>query len=434
MTQESLQALEASYNESQGVPTGISFPQMQASASRFLGRLWAGSNSHNSKSLNPNTSHTSMSNNSGIRRSASKQSMASTLNSVESASDASTAPTELSSDPQKPRAKSTMSQNRDRDLHTQIEDLLMALSDLQRQQADLSRELQQEREEREEDHQVAKGMLNHIKEIDSEIDSEKPDGLLAKADERFAGDDPKRSSTLQTKHQLRQDLARWKEMHEVESSRCLDLSRRIEEREQESSSLREQLREARGRIHDGYRDKQRLERTVLDLRSIKTPSSESPTDTVQSPSSDAGDAFSPSGLRELRLVRSNSQKSVASQKNTFNKRSSSLGLQAVLSTEHNKPASDEALLLELVNAKTAEAVAKQELEEVKAKLDSLRRMISGPRTPSQTGKAERSSWLGRSPSLTKTATEPVKPTQPATSGGFFGWGRRASPGNEAAEA
>lgn len=318
-----------------------------------------------------------------------------------------------------------MSQNKDRDLHTQIEDLLMALSDLQRQQADLSRELQQEREEREEDHQVARDMLNHIKGTDSE----KPDELLAKAEDRFAGNDPKRSSTIQTKKQLRQDLTRWKEMHEVETSRCLDLSRRIEESEQESSSLREQLREARSRIHDGYRDKQRLERTVLDLRSIKTSNSDSPTDTVQSPSSDSGDSFSPSGLRELRLVRSNSQKSVASQKTAFNKRSSSLGLQAVLSTENNRPASDEALLLELVNAKTAEAVAKQELEEVKAKLDSLRRMIGG----SPSGKAERGSWLGRSPSLTKTATEPVKPTQPATSGGFFGWGRRASPANEAAE-
>ena len=316
----------------------------------------------------------------------------------------------------------------------------MALSDLQRQQADLSRELQQEREEREEDHQVAKDMLNHIKSAETE-----PADLLVKAEERFSSKEPKRSSTQQTKQQLRQDLSKWKEMHEVETSRSLDLSRRVEESEQENSSLKEQLREARGRIQDGYRDKQRLERTVLDLRSIKTPNSadSSPTDNnsnaIQSPTSDSGTAGTEGGqaaggLRQLQLVRTNSQKTSPQKQKTFNKRSSSLGLQAVLATENNKPASEEALLLELVNAKTAEAVAKQELEEVKAKLDSLRRMIGVSRSPTTVdNSSNRTSWLSRTPSITKTATEPAKPSQP-TSGGFWsGWGRRASPGVEAAE-
>lgn len=305
----------------------------------------------------------------------------------------------------------------------------MALSDLQRQQADLSRDLQQEREEREEDHEVAKSIL---KEIDTD---QLPSELVTKA-ERFNATNPKRTSIPQTKHQLRDDLTRWKEMHEVENSRCRDLSRRIEESEQENSSLKEQLREARGRIQDGYRHKQRLERTVLDLRSVKpslTTTSESSPDTQSlSPSSDSGEGSgsSPNGLRELRLVRSNSQKTGTGQKSTFNKRSSSLGLQAVLSTENNKPASDESLLLELVNAKTAEAVAKQELEEVKAKMDSLRKMIGPQRSPSRAGKENRTSWLARSPStagggLSKTATEPVKPTNSGGGGFWSGWGRRA---------
>lgn len=401
---------------------------MQAAASRFLGRIWAGSTSHNSaKSLTPNPNHASPSSPAGIRRSPSKQSMASTLNSIESSSDTSTAPTELSAEPQK-RTKSTASQNRDRDLHSQIEDLLMALSDLQRQQADLSRELQQEREERKEDREVAKSILE-------EVDTENlPSELAAKA-ERFTSNDPKRASVPQTKHQLRDDLNRWREMHEVEMSRSLDLARRVEEGEQENSSLKEQLREARGRIQDAYRDRQRLERTVLELRSNKAPTSES-SDPLQSPLSDSGDGHAPSGLRELKLAGTNSPKGDTAQKTTYNKRSSSLGLQGVLSTENNRPASDEALLLELVNAKTAEAVAKQELEEVKRKLDSLRKMVGPPRSPSRTGKSENcSSWLGRSPSsagISKAATEPVKATNSASSGGgfFSGWGRRASPGNE----
>jgi DNA repair exonuclease SbcCD ATPase subunit len=312
-----------------------------------------------------------------------------------------------------------MSQNKDRDLHSQIEDLLMALSDLQRQQADLSRELQREREEREEDQALARSMLEFIKETNADA---APSELLNKAEEKFATvDSARRTSIDQTKHQLRDDLERWKNMYSVEAGRCLDLTRRIDEQEQEAASLREQLREARGRIQDGYRDRQRLERTVRELRSIKTKTPDTPPESYGSPTSDHGESFCSGGLRELKLARSASQKST--QPATFNKRSSSLGLQNVLSTENNKPPGDEALLLELVNAKTAEAVAKQELEEVKAKLDSLRKMIGGQgRGLTRSSTTEnRNSLLGvpPNPGLSKTYTE-----APTTSGGFFsGWGR-----------
>ncbi|KKK19407.1 hypothetical protein P175DRAFT_0511506 [Aspergillus ochraceoroseus IBT 24754] len=411
VTKESLQALEASYNQSQGVPTGISFPQMQAAASRFLGRFWAGSGQHSSvKSINlsPNSSASNC-----LRRSTSKQSMTSTLNSIESISDASTAPTELSLEP-KPRAKSTVSQNKDRDLHTQIEDLLVALGDLQRQHSDLTRQLQQEREEREEDHAIARSMLELIKESENEPPSAE---ILRKAEERFAPmDTTKRASNDQTKQQLREDLDRWKNMHSVESGRCLDLTRRIDDHERENSSLREQLREARGRIQDGYRERQRLERMIRELRTAKTHNPDTPPESYGSPTSDNGETLT-SGLRELKLVRSNSQKGI------FNKRSSSLGLQTVLATENHKPVPEDALLLELVNAKTAEAVATQELEEVKAKLDSLRKMVSGSQrgaSGSPPSKQTRNSTLGLPPNsgITKANTEPVQ------SGGFFsGWGR-----------
>ncbi|KAJ5174224.1 uncharacterized protein N7482_000101 [Penicillium canariense] len=430
VTIESLQALEASYNQSQGMPTGISFPQMQATASRFLGRLWAGSNSHNSvKSLNPNP--TSSRPTSILRRSTSKQSMTSTLNSVESVSDASTAPTELSAatnSDQKSRKSNMSTHHKDRDLHTQIEDLLMALSDLQRQQADLTRELQQEREEREEDRTLAKQMLNHILELPAE---EQPAELVSKAQARFVAGEPKDASITQTKHQLHDDMTRWKEMHQVEARRCLDLTRRMDDFEQENASLKEQLREARGRIQDGYRDRQRLERMNKELRALKTPESTTPSESV-STSTDS-ESTSPTGLRELRLVRTNSH----SQKSpTFSKRASSLGLQSVLATENNKPVAEETLLLELVNSKTAEAIAKQELEEVKGKLDSLRKMISATHSQSSPSLESRNSFIGSSPSrasVLKSPTEPAK--SPGTSsnigaggGGFFsGWGRRATP-------
>ncbi|RAH74880.1 putative GTPase activating protein (Evi5) [Aspergillus aculeatinus CBS 121060] len=412
VTKESLQALEASYNQSQGVPTGISFPQMQATASRFLGRLWAGSSHNSTKSVNLNPNAASA----AIRRSASKQSMTSTLNSVESTSDASTAPTELSTDAPKPRAKSAMSQHKDRDLHTQIEDLLMALSDLQRQHADLTRELQQEREEREEDQALAKSMLQYIKQTSDEP----PMDLVHKADARFATvESAKHVPMDQTKQQLRDDLKRWKEMHATEASRCSGLTRRIDEIDKDNSSLREQLREARGRIQDSYRERQRLERMVRELRTVKTRNSDTPPESYGSPTSDTSEGYTSTGLRELKLVRTNSQKSHKS--TTFNKRSSSLGLQSVLAMENNKPAAEEALLLELVNAKTAEAVARQELEEVKGALDALRKVVlrNGQNTEA------RLSFLGRSSSSLGIPLSKA-PAEPANGGGLFsGWGRRA---------
>lgn len=452
MTKESLQTLEVSYNQSQGVPTGISFPQMQAAASRFLGRLWAGSSSHNSvKSFTLNPNHTSASNPT-IRRSTSKQSMTSTLNSIESGSDASTALTELSAESQKPRTKSATS-HRDRDLHTQIEDLLMALSDLQRQQADLSRDLQLEREEREEDQELARSLLKYVKNQTGDKDQAATE-LVAKAEERFAstvegGGAAQPDSNDQTRDQLRDDLKRYKEMHQVETSRSQGLSRRVEEQERENSSLQEQIREARGRIQNGYRDRQRLEAMVRELRTVKTsekPPRTPPDQTACSPSSERGDGSTPTnGLRELKLVRSNSTKNVtrspsasATPTTIFNKRSSGLGLRNVLATESHELAPEENLLAELVTAKTAEAVAKQELEEVKGKFDSLRRMVSSSHQQQQQQEKQQkrlsmesvSSLLNLSPTsagITKTATEPVSSS---SSGGFWsGWGRRAVSGS-----
>ncbi|OKL61496.1 hypothetical protein UA08_03336 [Talaromyces atroroseus] len=429
VTKESLQALEASYSQSQGVPTGISFPQMQAAASRFLGRLWAGSSSH--KSLNLPSARPE----STVRRSPSKQSMASTLNSMETTvSDASTAPTESSMGAEpKVRAKSAIT-HKDKDLHVQIEELLMALSDLQREQADLARDLQREREEREEDQQISKEMLNHIKQLDVSNRKEGADELISKASERFSTVKNKRSSILQTKHQLRDEASRWKEKHEMEAARCTDLSRRLDEHECENSRLKDELREARSRIQDGYREKQKLERTIQDLRTRKAGADNSGQDNSGSASDNETWPVTSSGLREFKLGRTNSQIT------KFPKRSSSLGLQSVLgssttvasesssSSSMTTPAtsgSDDSLLLELVNAKTAEAVAKQELEEVKAKLDSLRKLMNGhTRAKPSTAELTINLSSGTVAAPGKLSPDPVKSV--STGGGFFGWGRRST--------
>ncbi|KAK2757562.1 ecotropic viral integration site [Arachnomyces sp. PD_36] len=442
VTRENLQALETSYKASQGSPGGISFPQMQATASRFLGRLWAGSSSQistKSSALTPGNSSVNSRCDSVIRRTPSKQSMASTLNSFESSSDASTAPTEVSSGSSsavdvKLQRKSTAPQNKDRDLHGQIEDLLMALGDLQREQASLARDLQREREEREEDQVLARSIISCLKEHVEQPAPESAADIIAKAEERFSTTpESRRVSVVQTKQQLREDVASWKEKHELEATRCQELGRRIDAHETENAQLKEQLREARSRLQDGHRDKQRMEKTIQDMRARKPSQGDSPIDGQNSYMNDFADKRTSSGLREFKLGKPDSPSNT-----TFSKRSSSLNIQTVLSTTDNQPASEDSLLLELVNAKTAEAVAQQELEEVKAKLDSLRKLVTnGATTPSL---SQRSSPLGDPSSATSLAVPPTintpksSPEQPPKlytplgGGGFFsGWTKRSAP-------
>ncbi|KAL9623529.1 MAG: hypothetical protein Q9160_002210 [Pyrenula sp. 1 TL-2023] len=437
VTRESLQALEVSFRDSQSGR----LPSLKAAASQILGRFWAGSSHGTSKSLNalaiPSRPVSS------VRRTPSKQSLASTLGSFETVSEASTAPTELSlasrkSDPttlDTSVSEKGTATNSDKDLHSQIEDLLTALSDMQREHSNMARDLQKEREEREEDGDIARALLKTLKqqaEAAQEILGEEADvetrEIIQKAEERYDTPPSKRLSLLQqTKHQIRETALEWKAKHELESSRCQDLMSKLDESEKEHAQLRDQLREARSRIQDGHKEKQRLEKTVQDLRR-SLPSLDSPIDSEFSPVSDSSTkSFGQSGLRELRLGK---LEAVAT--TTFSKRSSSLITHNVLSTEDHKPAGEDALLLELVNAKTGEATAKQELEEVKGKLESLRKMLGG-RTPSPSTRPTVDSCVSSvSVSTTiltpKTPAESPKASVPNAGGGggfFSGWGKRS---------
>lgn len=423
VTHESLHALEVKYQEAQGTAQSVSLPQLQAIASRFLGRLWAGSSSHSSvKSVthSPSVSTPASSPSIGVTRTPSKQSMASTLNSLESSvSDASTAPTEASAssspniDHATPKQKPQRLQTSDKDLHSQIEDLLIALTDMQREQAALAKQLQQEREEREEDQLVAAQLLSHIKESPTE----RPDAeLVLKAEERFSSPEPRRMSMLQTKQQLLDDVEMWKSKYELESTRCQDMGRTIDEHEQQNYQLKDQLKEARSRVQDAHREKQRLERTIQELRSKKPPLSKLQTDRPDSAGSE--DDKSANGLREFKLGKPNSPRSA-----TFSKRTSSLGAPKSLVGD------EEGLLLELVNAKTSEAVARQELEEMKVKLDTLKRMMSRSATAASPTNAPGDSSPSILVTASKTATDaacPPKSPNPSPVGFFTGWARRTA--------
>ena len=523
VTNDTLQALKVSYQESRDASNSPS-SDVGSAASRFLGRLWSGTSS-STKSANLSPGLTAPARPvSFLRRSNSKQSIASTLNSVEGGSESimssgSTVATTVSRDSSNTdsssiRAHSVVpsvksSANNDKNLHGQIEDLLTALSEMQRDHAILATQLQKEREEREEDHRAVRLLLDGLRQkstgdvskstgseasiktitpstveneesadadadavvssagcpeavsemtepilrIDSEDDltgEERQDylsQLLDTVEKRFAQRDPRRSSMLQSKSQLRDDLARAKEQLIFEVSKSQELSRRLSDMEQDLQKLKDEVKEGHNHLRTAHQEKQRMEKQVQELRSRKTPSSPVPAPSngeSEWPKRISGNA----GLRELRLGRTNSTQS--HQAPTYSKRTSSLNTQVPTGKENEDlsatdvsttpPVADnDALVLELVQAKTAEAIAKQEAEEAKAKLESLRKLLgmgagsdspghrSSPSQPNLGASAigALSSYIGRT-NDTKPSTPTVTTPSLAPSGGFWtGWGKRA---------
>jgi hypothetical protein len=519
VTNDTLQALKVSYQESRDATNSPS-SDIGSAASRFLGRLWSGtSSSTKSANLSPGLSAPARPV-SFLRRSNSKQSIASTLNSVEGGSESimsssSTVATTMSRDSSNTdsssiRAHSVVpsvksSANNDKNLHGQIEDLLTALSEMQRDHAILATQLQKEREEREEDHRAVRLLLDGLRqkstpevskstgseasletitpstiddvesveadassaefpeavsetnepilriESDDDLTSEERQDylsqLLETVEERFAQRDHRRSSMLQSKSQLRDDLARTKEQLIFEVSKSQELSRRLSDMEQDIQKLKDDVKEGHNHLRTAHQEKQRIEKQVQELRSRKTPSSPVPAPSngeSEWPKRVSGNA----GLRELRLGRTNSTHS--HQATTYSKRTSSLNTQVPMGKENENfsetevsstpPVADnDALVLELVQAKTAEAIAKQEAEEAKAKLESLRKLLgmgSGGDSPGHRSSPSQpnlgasaigafSSYMSRT-SDTKASTPTVTTPSLAPSGGFWtGWGKRA---------
>lgn len=443
VSQESLQALETDFRHSQNL---MAAPSLKSAAASFLGRFWAGAAHSPSRSANLSLLIPA----SSIRKSSSGQSLTSTVNSIEtSSSEASTGATDVSDETTLKAGAITVdttsmpaSNSSDRDLHHQIEGLLTELSKVQREHVELAQELQREREEREEDRQISQTLLQHLRKQTAEIrelvgdeakdDDVELDAILEQADQQFGQTSSKRLSIAQSKHQLRDDVSEWKDRHEAEVTKCRELMRQLDEREAEHNTLKEHLRDARARIQDAHREKQRLERTVSELRARNSSSPDSPAD-VYTPVTEFPELKLPpqrtgTGLRELKLGKA--EQSRSSSAGPYSKRTSSLNAQAVLATDSHESVSNDALLLELVNAKTAEAVARQELEETKGKLDALRKILSGSTSsPAARGSASESTTSSNTSAPSPGTKEAPKPTHvaSASTGGFFsGWGKRGS--------
>ncbi|KAI9840188.1 MAG: hypothetical protein M1837_001860 [Sclerophora amabilis] len=504
VTHEGLQSLEAAFKNAESGdldPKIESSPGLQAATSSFLGRLWTTSPSPaKSATLAPGLSAPSRPI-SFLRRSPSKQSVTSTLDSMEGGSEtsASTLATDFSamsrdsstdcfSSKSKPNSLSSAAvstiqrgDSKNRDLHGQIEDLLTALNEMQREQAVLVAQLQQEREEREEDHKVVSGLVDRLRQrqplqtvdegedlkhgqaegLSEEIMSEEisPAGVAPPRPEDFsealnlvetrlvALSNPRLSTVKETKHQLRAELNKVKEQHSFEISKSQHAKLRLTEQDQELVTLREGLKDARSRIREAHQEKQRMEKTIQDLQSRKSSftSSDSYCESSATTSPIAAEARSSvyGGLREFKLNRSLSSRSHTAP--VFSKRTSSLNTAALLMPDDPEPPEQDNLLAELVTSKTAEAVAKQEAEELRAKLESLRKLIAvstsdadnrsghgpslslslGERKPTFNSPSTTSS-AGSSAVPESQAVSPIPTPSSNSSGGFWsGWGKRS---------
>jgi hypothetical protein len=429
VTRERLQGLEQQYRALQ--EKDQSKQQVQKSAMSFLGRLWGPSNSSTkSVTLSPGLTAPSRPV-SFLRRSASKQSLASTLNSTESDVSAATQSTALTDMSRGSSADAFSLKSghgsmimghsaRDRDLHYQIEQLLMSVSQLQRQNSELEVAMQKQREDRIEDHRIVRNVVDKIRkktttlapptsrssrrrttitsatvipphdESASAALPEEAVEIVEALETRFPFEQThhRASSMFETKEILRENMARIKEQLASETMRAQSFARDLNDRDAELASARDALKDTRHRLQESYNQNQKNEKTIQELRqNARKNSAVSSWTHVDSPEtppalsrSTTADSIS-GGLRELRLGRTPSQKSAQQPTSIFSKRTSSLATQQVLTTDNNAPADNEALLLELVNAKTAEAVAKQELEELRSRFDGMKRVISGQTSP-----------------------------------------------------
>jgi hypothetical protein len=510
VTRDNLDSLEAEFRERQAGherrPSTVA-PNTSNAAKRFLGRLWTGApkmqpapsqhQTQRQQSLSPDDVPNNAFRPKAPLRQNSNSSLR-TISSNEGTSDASvniststssTALTDysLSTHASADSVRSSKAggnvlrssrntSNKERELEAQIEGLLMMISEMQKNHAVIENQLQKSTEDWHEDTVAIRTFLEQVKADVSTSTSaaiiKKPFSrraseaspvapnmapvlsqtsvrLMHSLDRRFTTRSSRRSTDLVTKEELRSTLAATKDQLQAQTQVNKEMERQIESRDQESSLLRNELQIARSRIKDAHFDKQRLEKTILELKhSKKHLTSSRPTSRyntieeepeVELRESSDPPPVNPSGLREFRLGRnsltrsnnsSTSNNSNTSSTSFFAKRTSSLPSnppsnipspiqenapslfsQASSPTSTAPPSlassraptsanihtmrsaassstslassaygalgdSNDKLLMELATAKTNEAVTRQELDELRTRFDSMRRMMT----------------------------------------------------------
>ncbi|KAK4900543.1 hypothetical protein LTR27_002259 [Elasticomyces elasticus] len=343
---------EARDSEAVGQSAGF-LPDVQAAASRFLGRLWMPG--HGAKAstttLSPAAAEGGLveaARKTALRKSPSKQSI-STLNEASGSSSdgsstksgsgitVSTGVTEVdgsagvresqltdamsfkSSKAESMRTVSVVGQHsggmtrEEREMHGQIEDLLTALGEMQREQQGLVGMLQREREERGEDHLVVRRLVKRLRRDKGEeaevVDRDaRRRTLPAPPRDVNAGEGGKRrprsvvlaqvkprvdedvdelvesvasrletnarfSLSFETKAELRSKLTRAREQLAAAESSSSDLTARLELTETnlaafttEADDLRAEVKELRLRVNEEFKTRQKLEHSIRELK------------------------------------------------------------------------------------------------------------------------------------------------------------------------
>ncbi|KAK5675674.1 hypothetical protein LTS10_011774 [Elasticomyces elasticus] len=343
---------EARDSEAVGQSAGF-LPDVQAAASRFLGRLWMPG--HGAKAstttLSPAAAEGGLveaARKTALRKSPSKQSI-STLNEASGSSSdgsstksgsgitVSTGVTEVdgsagvresqltdamsfkSSKAESMRTVSVVGQHsggmtrEEREMHGQIEDLLTALGEMQREQQGLVGMLQREREERGEDHLVVRRLVKRLRRDKGEeaevVDKDarrrtlpapprdvnigeggkgRPRSVvLAQVKPRVDEDvdelvesvasrletNARFSLSFETKAELRSKLTRAREQLAAAETSSSDLAARLELTETnlaafttEADDLRAEVKELRLRVNEEFKTRQKLEHSIRELK------------------------------------------------------------------------------------------------------------------------------------------------------------------------
>lgn len=391
---------------------------------RFLDGWWSASPNSKSAAVSPGGSNLLEMPSSEVRRSGSKRSVG-TIHSVsgESGSDslmsnesnASTAPTEVDSQPGRDSSVTFKSQGNsraeDRGLHEQVEGLLLALSEVQREAAQTAAHLQEERERKNSMAGIVFRLRDIVtqKEVAAQTDCKRDRRKTLPS--RFAFDHAQsvlkelhrqsaiintasRSVSLGNLHQPLEDS----ELQESLYRLCALLD--VENTETPFTDNGPFFENDGGSIKDSepspmVRTKRSDSGRSLSLRSRSRGNSNRSVRQKGMPNRDLSvgrfphSAINTPSLAQLGLASPMSEDSpdtwpeacmfdnVEEEEEEhsphFNPRSSSLGAHNILTglAEHASP--DEALLTELVSAKTREAMAIQERDEMKVALDKIRR-------------------------------------------------------------
>ncbi|KAL1306202.1 hypothetical protein AAFC00_004301 [Neodothiora populina] len=420
----------------------LGFGSLHGSAFRLFDNWWAPSKS------------TSLSPAGFLRRTTSKQSL-STLNSLSGGSGAdslastdsyaSTAPTEVERNPERDSATPTKMhrsvRQEDRSLHEQVEGLLMALSEVQREAAQTAADLQKEQEKRDKAQNIVVDLMKlfHQKNtvdaythqrritLPSRITAEQSSAERKEFRRRsnfvksvtksiMAGSDPALDNNLGLQASLLKLCALFDEEQSMSQTRIAAFTKdapmsdeasteaQILQLEDELAALRQKMHNDRAR-RDSKRsaDSKGLRsstdpidnssepiRTRRDLYSRQGSVRDTSPVTLRAPgplsisvprmrphhansfpqnSSPVSRSASP---RPRMIKTQDGRETPAPQK--FTKRTSSLVSRNILATPDQQTPPDETLLVELVAAKTREATAIQERDEMKVQLDKMRRM------------------------------------------------------------